>query len=581
MDTNSLDLQFFPTGRALAEHAFAKFQRPIRRLLEPSAGRGDLLAPTGLSPEDDARHRSWSQRRVPINQIDCIEIDLTNHPILAKEGYRVVGHDFLKYEGAAIYSSIFMNPPFSAGAEHVLHAWNLLYSGELVAILNSQTLKNLCTKKRQLLAQLVAQHSATPPEYLANAFTQPDTQRTTEVEIVIIHLEKVADFKADFIDGLAKDQRPEATREDFDSHTEVMVPKSWVANQVMALKLATQALREAAIADVRASYYARMLGKSLSDTGGDDDGADPEATAAKRINEGYIKLQESAWTSVLRSADVTSRLSSAAQRRLEADFAQICQLEFTVQNVYGFLGGLIAKQGDIQLEMLCDVFDAFSAHHHENRVYFQGWKSNSKHRTCGMSLKASRIVLPACRRDHYADGYVRDLAWDDRQRMADIDKVFAMLDGKTAESTFGLVALFTQQMDALRHGERCSSDYFDARMYRGTGTFHLYPRNKKLVDRLNRLVGKQRAWLPPDDAPVPPGFWEQFSQAEKINRAADFSRVNAWRLQHGEERERAVAVEALTVELQKATAKFGIDYDPDHLIADETVRPKLPLLKAA
>ena len=126
LSEKQFDHQFYPTGRTLADHAFAKFKHPVRRLLEPSAGRGDLLAPTGNDDGDNGRYRNWSQRRVPASQIDCIEIDLQNHPLLAKQGYRVIGHDFLQYEGAAIYSHILMNPPFSAGADHVLHAWNLV-----------------------------------------------------------------------------------------------------------------------------------------------------------------------------------------------------------------------------------------------------------------------------------------------------------------------------------------------------------------------------------------------------------------------------------------------------------------------
>ena len=72
------------------------------------------------------------------------------------------------------------------------------------------------------------------------------------------------------MDGLARDNAPEVKAADFGSHTEVMLPKSWVQNQVHAFKLATLALKDAAIADVRAAHYARMVGRSLTD--------DPKAT---------------------------------------------------------------------------------------------------------------------------------------------------------------------------------------------------------------------------------------------------------------------------------------------------------------
>jgi len=54
----------------------------------------------------------------------------------------VVGHDFLEFKMGAIYSHIIMNPPFSQGAAHVLHAWHILYDGEIVALLNAETVRN-------------------------------------------------------------------------------------------------------------------------------------------------------------------------------------------------------------------------------------------------------------------------------------------------------------------------------------------------------------------------------------------------------------------------------------------------------
>jgi hypothetical protein len=569
--------QFYPTGKALAARAFAKFQRPVLRLLEPSAGHGDLLQPTG---DVDTRDRwSYSRRIVACDKIDCIEINLAHHPLLKSHGFRVVGHDFLKYDGATIYSHVLMNPPFAEGAEHVLHAWELLYSGELVAIINAETLRNACTKKRELLREIVARHSASPPEFLTEAFMEPDTQRKTAVEIALIHLGKVGDFKADFLDGLARDTAPAASAAELGARSEVLVPERWVQNQVIALRHATTALRESAIADVRSGYYAAMLGNSLTDYDKPNDPAARAASAAEIINDGYAKLKECAWTSVLRSADVTRRLSSVAQKRVEAEFATICHLEFTVENVYAFLGGLIAKQGDIQLEMLCDIFDTFTRYHHENRIYYQGWKSNSRHRTCGMALRASRIVLPACRRDAY--DYAQSLSWDDAQMFSDFDKVFALLDGgKPHEATFGLVKLFNDQWQHLRNGGRAQSDYFDARFYPKAGTFHIFPRDKRLVDRLNRLVGKQRAWLPPDDsAPVAKGFWEQFQEAERINRAAatdlTSSRNESWRWYDDDRKQKLD--HAVGEALQKACATLGIEYDPDRLLRHGTDRPQLLL----
>lgn len=49
-----------------------------------------------------------------------------------------------------------MNPPFSNADEHILKAWEIMEEGDIVALCNSETLRNLCSGKRKALAELVA-----------------------------------------------------------------------------------------------------------------------------------------------------------------------------------------------------------------------------------------------------------------------------------------------------------------------------------------------------------------------------------------------------------------------------------------
>jgi hypothetical protein len=38
-----------------------------------------------------------------------------------------------------------------------------------------------------------------------------------------------------------------------------------------------------------------------------------------------------------------------------------------------------------------------------------------------------------------------------------------------------------------------------------------------MVDRLNRLVGRKRSWLPPESERVSDNFWLQYEEAEKFD----------------------------------------------------------------
>lgn len=46
--------------------------------------------------------------------------------------------------------------------------------------------------------------------------------------------------------------------------------------------------------------------------------------------------------------------------------------------------------------------------------------------------------------------------------------------------------VFETSFNMLRQSKRMSTDYFDVRYFKGMGTIHFYPRNVKLIDRLNR-----------------------------------------------------------------------------------------------
>jgi len=490
-------LQFYPTTAALAKKAWSLFRnRSFSRVLDPSAGDGALL---------QGRPAYGSHR----DTLDAIEIDGSKHDVLRARGIKVVGLDFERFQSTSCYSHVVMNPPFAKGCAHVLHAWNTLFDGEIVAIINAETLRNPFSKERALLNSIIQQHGCV--EYVQDAFNGPDSARSTDVEIALVYLRKTAvssDILGDIVGDLKKDQFEET---DVAADLPLMIPEGFVENVVLTFNAAVESMRQAAHASVRASYYASLLGSTMASRGTDINDKDAPASVRTLISERYDELKDRAWANVLHSTQVREKLSTGARKRLESEFKNIKQLEFTVSNVYGFLAGLCNSGWDLQLEMACEVFDLVTRYHSENTVHYMGWKSNNRHRECGMRMRTTRFVLPG----HGVESYSSSLDHKSEQELGDMDKVFAMLDGKTSPEV-SLVQIFRSHFSALRAGERVSSSYFDVRYY-NKGTIHFFARNKDLVDRLNRLVGQHRQWLPPATEDVPKGFWEQYDSAEKFD----------------------------------------------------------------
>lgn len=582
-----MDFQFYPTTESLVKRAWAKFQnRVFVRVLEPSAGEAHLAK----GRPDHGSHGYYSG---PLAPIDCIEIDVTKHPILREEGFDVIGVDFMQFDGTgAIYSHIIMNPPFADGAKHVLKAWEILYEGECVAILNAETIRNPFSKERELLVRLIAQHGEV--EFIEGAFAGADAERKTDVDVALVYLKKESSFSkdlaGDILDGLKREGHI-GLDAGFEDINELAIPANFVENSVLAFEAAVKSMRKSVFAEARAAKYAARLGMTMEQMNAEQTEAPKKAEGSlvwvqREVYKRHADFKSRAWTGILRSTEVLSRLSSSAQKRIEAEFETIKLLEFSQSNIYGFLGGLAAKQGDIQTGMALDVFDLITRFHSDNVVHFMGWKSNDRHRVAGRRIKTTRFVIPG----NKTESYSRDLSWDGKQMLRDFDKVFAMLDGKIYPDN-GLEAVFDNHFSELRNGGRVSSSYFDVRYYPNAGTIHFFARDKKLVDRLNKLVGRSRKWLPPEGERVSDAFWIQFDKAESFDkeiRAEASKGTRNWyenpfdRMTYRDGDEKEAAEAKVTAAIAVVLEKHGID--PIAMLeapAPENATPSLPLLAAA
>lgn len=118
---------FFPTPDAVARRMIALLAiQPGETVLEPSAGRGDLIEAV--------------LRAHPGTYVECYEIAPVLHRILTMKGFQVRGFDFLIESPAGdSYDKIIANPPFEdlADIDHVRHMYeHLKPGGRLVSVMS-------------------------------------------------------------------------------------------------------------------------------------------------------------------------------------------------------------------------------------------------------------------------------------------------------------------------------------------------------------------------------------------------------------------------------------------------------------
>jgi len=576
------DPQFYPTPGDLAARMIAKFNAsPFERdarVLEPSAGEGALALALAAASETNRQAKMlkyrgyWSRETV---NIDFIEIDMRKHATLENlDGVkgRVIGLDFLQFSGSlAAYTHVLMNPPFKDGVHHILKAWEGLFDGEIVCLLNAETVRNPFSKERQRLVRLIEELGDV--EFLQDAFKGENVEREANVEVAIVHLVKKADLHHDVIGDALSGLQEDALHETGGSgayasmvnNQELAIPGDVIVMTERAFKAAVKAMQEAALANARADHLSRLVGQTMAQRNGEAKG-DKTENMAKSIREaiakGYDELKDRAWSEVLRSTKVSSKLSSKAQRRLESDFERIKRLDFSASNVYAFLIGLIESQGDMHLQMACDCFDEITKYHEDNTVWYMGWKSNGKHRTAGRRIKMTRFILPYFE-SRWSD---HSLGYGETQRLRDFDKVFEVLDGKAVGSSFGLADLFQRDSKSLAAGDRLASDYFEVRWYPKRGTIHFFPKRKDLIDRLNRVVGRARQWLPESEDLASKDFWMAYDQAEKFSAevAATVGDSKGWnnpfsKASRGDDEESIHAQDVIAQACIKAAQDHGLD----------------------
>ena len=122
---------YFPTSAHIAERMTAAIPATAKRILEPSAGTGNIARAI----------RDYCVYQKIDMQLDCCELVTTFQEKLKDQGFSIVASDFLQYQPDYGYDAIVMNPPFSLESDplayitHIEHAWSMLNpNGIIVAI---------------------------------------------------------------------------------------------------------------------------------------------------------------------------------------------------------------------------------------------------------------------------------------------------------------------------------------------------------------------------------------------------------------------------------------------------------------
>lgn len=533
---NKQTSEFYPTPEKIVQKMLDGIDwHQIQTVLEPSAGKGNILREIARKINEDR----WNR---PYLDVDCIEIDPHIRSVLKyefsderrkiiderirvlenereydrknhkyfdlpeekhaeysdlkkekntffKSGLHIIHDDFLTYEPFKTYDLIVMNPPFSNGDKHLLKAIEMQRKGgNIVCLLNAETIRNPYTQTRKHLINLLNQYNA-QIEYIEDAFT--DAERKTEVEIALIKISIPEEKEESDIYNHFVEAENVSDFEPCDSQ-EIEISdfiKAAVSRYRVECKAGIELIRQY---KAMQPYITRGFAEDekepilkLTDT------YDRSYTTVS-VNDFLKSVRVKYWKALLANPKFTGKLTSKLQNEYRKKVERLSDYDFSEFNIINLTTEMNAqiKKG-IEDEIIA-MFDRLTVDHSyypefsNNRHYYDGWKTNSAYKI------GKKVIIPCHGVFNSWNG--RPQQYNAREIIEDIERIFNFLDGNMTKDV-DLGFTLQRYFDA---GEtrNIPLKYFKATFYK-KGTLHLVFTCPDLVERLNIYAAQHKAWLPP------------------------------------------------------------------------------------
>ena len=491
---------FYPTPEKLAGKLIAGVDwKGVKDVLEPSAGKGDLVeAVDRMTAQHKYSENSRNAAMGTEKAFDVIELDYNLRLILRGKGMRLVGDDFLQYRSQKRYDLIIMNPPFSAGAAHLLHAIELQQNGgQIACLLNAETIRNPYNNERKLLKKKLAEYGARI-EFVKNGFRH--AERKTGVEVAVIHINIPRPHReSTILEGAKKAVEQDYSERRQDSNQIV------IADEILSLieyfnvearagidfLMAYDALRPNILTGTGA-YAKPMIELKVRDR--EFSGASNET-----INEYLRCLRYKYWNLLLDKPQLKEKMTSQMQNDFHSKLRDMAEYDFDRHNVMQVFY-------DIQLQLQQGVedsieglFSKLSEEHswsrdinNDNVHYYNGWATNKAWKV-GM-----KVILPINGFSSYSWQPDKLDDYSIAGTISDMERTLTYLDKGEIGWQRDPYHVIRMANDLGTTRKELDFTYFTAKFYK-KGTCHIKFRSEAapIIDRLNIFAARKRSWLPP------------------------------------------------------------------------------------
>lgn len=480
--------EFYPTPESLLNKIFDGVDwKQVDTILEPSAGKGDIIEFIQNSEEAHRYHHNF--------EIDCIEKDPNLQAVLKQKGFRLVHDDFFTFHTWKQYDLIVMNPPFSCGDKHLLNALKLQEDGgNVICILNAETLKNPYSVTRQALALRLEDLHANV-SYMQNEFVSAERKTSVEIAVVKVSIPKKERDSRIFSELRESKQMSEQTVQEQTSLAE----NDYIKAAVKQFELET----EAGIRLIR--EYQAMKPYMLRSLSGDNfvkndsilyltmdkhSPCSPEVTENEFLKVVRLKY----WTSIFNDSRFTGHMTSNLLSEYRTQIDKLADYDFSCFNIKTIQADIAIKLVKGVEECIVKLFDELSFQYSysdelgRNIHYYNGWKTNKAW------IINKKVILPWMNAWGRFNGLYDPASYEIIEKLADIEKALDYLSGSSGNERGIRETL--HEAEKIGQTKKIPLKYFTVTFYK-KGTCHIEFTDLELLKKLNIFGSQQKGWLPP------------------------------------------------------------------------------------
>ncbi|MCA1025713.1 DUF4942 domain-containing protein [Cytobacillus kochii] len=476
---------FYPTPKSLMTKMLSKIDfRTIQTVLEPSAGRGDLV-------EAITEKFKYHQGRNKNYDIDTIEIDENLQHVIKGKGFRLVHNDFLSYQTFKRYNAIIANFPFSNGEHHLKKAIEMQEEngGHLICLVNAETLRNPFTNTRKEIKQKLEENNASV-EYIENAFS--NSERSTSVTVALIHMSISRNsYNSVVLESLKQEEKLKSETE---YNSKDLIDSDFIKGIVQQynyeIKAGLKLINE--YNSLKPLMLANFNDNSNPILKLDLEYKDNEST----LDNGYIKqIRSKYWKTLFNNNQFMGLFTTNLKRQYMQRVDELSNYDFSLYNIYSLRLELSKDMTKGVEETIISLFDEFSHKHYyeessKNIHLYNGWKTNKAYKI----NKKVIIPLNGFTDISYSWGRYRPTNYNVLDKLKDIEKVFNYLDGgMTEDLDIEHTLIMAEHYQETR---KIELKYFYVSFYK-KGTCHIEFKDMELLKKFNLFGTQNKGWLPP------------------------------------------------------------------------------------